>query len=382
MDMFTRVEPPRQEFKTPNDYNLEDIIENDESLRELFFEYSQYNFPKWKRLEFSNFEKIPVKEYVGDFIKTGSVSLSKDALKIKESREFLLKKFNGADPKFTLMALIFFNSGIFGNIDKDSKITLKYDMNENQSVIENSALTMHENVSVTLVREYGSGGKFLNSASKFSLHQGSKLKVFNVFFNSNRDLVISSNLYNLEENAEIEVYDVIFGGQKAAIDHDAYLIGKNSKATFKSVYFEVGKERLDLRCAINHFGQKTYGRIDANGVLDDESYSVVRGNIDIKSTAYNADSEEKSRVINLSSKARADSIPSLFVDNSNVIAKHSAAVGNIDENKLYYLMSRGLDEKSAIKLIISGVFEPFIDEIPQDNVELKGEIENAISIRK
>ncbi len=44
-------------------------------------------------------------------------------------------------------------------------------------------------------------------------------------------------------------------------------------------------------------------------------------------------------------------------------------------------MSRGLDERSAIKLIISGIFEPLIDEIPQDNVELKGEIENAISLR-
>ncbi len=163
--MFARVEPARQGFKVLDDYSLEDIIENKEFLRELFFEYSQYNFPKWKRLEFSNFEKIPVKKYVGNFIKTGSVLLSKDALKIKEDKELLLKKFNGVDPKFTLMALIFFNSGIFGNIDKDSKITLKYDMNENQSVLENSALTVHDNVSVTLVREYGSGGKFLNSAT-------------------------------------------------------------------------------------------------------------------------------------------------------------------------------------------------------------------------
>ncbi len=64
-----------------------------------------------------------------------------------------------------------------------------------------------------------------------------------------------------------------------------------------------------------------------------------------------------------------------------MVAKHGASVGNIDENKLYYLMSRGLDERSAIKLIISGIFEPFIDEIPPDNSELKGEIEDAISIR-
>ncbi len=379
--MFVRIEPKRQGFKVSDDYNFEDLTENKELFKELFLEYSQYDFPKWKRLEFSDFKKIPVQKYVGNFIKEGNVSLSKKALNSPIFKEFLLEKFKGVDPKFTLMALIFFNSGIFGNIDENSKITLKYDMNSNQSVLENSGLALQNNSSGTLVREYGSGGKFLNSASKFSLKHDSKLRVFNVFLNSRTGLVISSNLYTLEENAEIEVYDVIFGGQKTAIDHDANLIGRNSKATFKSVYFGRGKERLDLKYAINHFGEKTFGKIESNGVLGDESYSVVRGNIDIKNTAYNANSEEKSTVINLSSRARADSIPSLFVDNNNVVAKHGASVGNIDENKLYYLMSRGLDERSAIELIVSGIFQPFIDEIPQDNSELKDEIENAISIR-
>ncbi|MGC8544499.1 SufD family Fe-S cluster assembly protein [Athalassotoga sp.] len=379
--MFARVEPKRENFKISDDYKLEDIIENDESLKKLFFDYSQYDFPKWKRLEFSDFKKMPVKKYVGNFVKEGNVSLSRDALNVRKYKEFLLEKFNGVDPKFTLMALTFFNSGIFGEIDGNSKITLQYDMGKNQSVIENSGLILQPDASVVLIREYRSTGKFLNSASKLSLKRDSKLKIFNIFFNSRTDLVISSNLYDLEENAQIEIYDVIFGGQKTAINHDANLNGKNSKATFKSVYFGRGKERLDLKYAINHFGEKTYGRIESNGVLNDESYSVVRGNIDIKKTAYNADSEEKSTVTNLSPRARADSIPSLFVDNSNVVAKHGASVGNIDENKLYYLMSRGLDERSAIKLIISGIFEPFIDEIPPDNSELKGEIEDAISIR-
>ncbi|MCL5032852.1 MAG: SufD family Fe-S cluster assembly protein [Thermotogae bacterium] len=379
--MFARVEPKRENFKISDDYKLEDIIENKESLKELFFEYSQYDFPKWKRLEFSDFKKMPVKKYIGNFVKEGNVSLSRDVLNVRKYREFLLEKFNGVDPKFTLMALTFFNSGIFGDIDGNSKITLQYDMDKNKSIVENSGLILQPDSFVILIREYRSAGKFLNSASKLSLRRDSKLKIFNIFFNSRTDLVISSNLYNLEENAQIEIYDVIFGGQKTAINHDANLNGENSKATFKSVYFGRGKERLDLRYAINHFGEKTYGRIESNGVLNDESYSVVRGNIDIKKTAYNADSEEKSTVTNLSPKARADSIPSLFVDNSNVVAKHGASVGNIDENKLYYLMSRGLDERSAIKLIISGIFEPFIDEIPPDNSELKGEIEDAISIR-
>jgi Fe-S cluster assembly protein SufD len=382
MDMFTRVEPKRQSFEVVDDYTSKDIIsEKKELFHDLFSEYSTQGFPRWKRLELSDFKKVPIKKYEGNFVKSGNVQLSGESIEKREYRDFLLEKFEGVDLKFVLMALIFFNAGMFKEINGNEKIDLIYDLSKNNVLIENSGLILRKHSSAFLVREYRSGGNFLNSASKFFLNSGSSLKIFNVFINPKTDLLISSNLYDLEESANLEVYDVIFGGQKMALDHLANLKGKSSRAIFKTVYFGRGRERLDLRYEIDHYGENTYGRIESNGVLADESYSVVRGNIDIKSTAYNADSEEKSHVINLSSRARADSIPSLFVDNSNVSARHGSAVGNIDENKLYYLMSRGLDERSAIKLIISGIFEPVINELPPDNADLKGEIEDAMSIR-
>lgn len=375
--MFSRVEPKRQEINVEEDYGLEDIP-NGRKV-DLISEYLSYNFPKWKRLEFSEFKKFPIKRYVGNFAKS-ELTLSENAIK-GEYGDFLLGKFNGVDPKFVLMALIFFNAGIFKRIEKDEKVNLEYDLNQNRVVIENSGLILKENASAILIREYKGEGEFLNSASKFLIKSGSTLKIFNVIISPKTDLVISSNLYDLEENANLEVYNVIFGGEKTAIDHTANLNGNSSKAIFRTVYFARGKERLDLRCALNHYGASTYGRIEANGVLEDEAYSVVRGNIDIKSIAQNADSEERSNTIILSPKARADAIPSLYVDNKDVIARHGASIGNIDEDKLYYLMSRGLDERSAMKLVISGIFAPLIDKIPPDNSYLKEEIENAISIR-
>ncbi len=380
MVMFTRVEPKRQSFTVKEDYGLDDIPNKDESFYDLISDYASYGFPVWKRLELSEFKKYPIKRYSGNFVKKRDILFTQDALKT-ELRDFITKRFDGVDPKFVMMALIFFNSGIFKKIDKKEKIDLEYDLKNNGTVIENSGLILEENSSAIMVRSYKGEGNFLNSASKFLLKAGSKLKIFNVIISPKTDLVLSSSLYNLEENANLEVYDVIFGGQKTAIDHTANLNGDFSKVTFKTVYFARGKERIDLRNSINHFGRSTYGRIETKGSLGDEGYSVVRGNIEIKNTAAGADSEERSNTISLSNKARSDSIPSLYVDNNDVIAKHGASVGNIDEDKLYYLMSRGLDERSAIRLIVSGIFEPVINEIPPDNANLKEEIENAISVR-
>jgi len=378
--MFTRVEPKRQSFIVKEDYGWEDIQNKDGSLYDLLSDYLSYDFPLWKRLEFSDFKKYPIKKYSGNFLRNGNLLFTQDAMKT-ELRDFTTGKFAGVDPKFVMMALIFFNSGVFGKIDKNERINLDYDLKDNKVVIENSGLILEEDSSVIMIRSYKGEGKLLNSASKYLLRAGSKLKIFNVIISPKTDLVISSSLYNLEENASLEVYDVIFGGEKTAIDHTANLNGDFSRATFKTVYFARGKERMDLRNSLNHFGRSTYGRIETNGSLSDEGYSVVRGNIEIKSTAVGADSEERSNTISLSKKARADSIPSLYVDNNDVIAKHGASIGNIDEDKLYYLMSRGLDERSAIRLIVSGIFEPIINEIPPDNSNLKEEIENAISVR-
>lgn len=383
MDMFVRMEPKVQTFIVDDDYTIDDLDPNRKKfVEDTIGEYSKKDFPKWKRVELTDFKKIPIEKYKGKFIDDNSnVQPSEEAIKDDKLRSFLLEKFDGADPKFTLMASAFFNTGFFSTVRDNAKIDARYDLSENKAIVENSGLLLEDGSSAVIVRENAGTGTLLNSVSRFLLKSGSKLKIFNIFITPKTDLVIGSNLYDLEDNSTLEIYDIIFGGQKTVIDQTVNLNGNGSRVTLKLVYLGRGKERLDLKYVLNHFGRDTYGRIETNGILADESYSVFRGNIDIKKEAYEANSEEKSSVLNLSPKARADSIPSLFVDNSSVTAKHGASVGNIDEDKLYYLMSRGLDERSAIKLIISGIFEPFIDGIPSENSKLKGKIEDAISIR-
>lgn len=381
--MFTRMEPQIQTFNVVDDYTIDDLDYNRKKFAEdTVREYSKKDFPKWKRIGLTDFKKLPIEKYKGKFMEgNSSFRLSEEAVKDERLRSFLLGRFDGADPKFTLMALSFFNTGFFSNVKDDSKVKARYDLNENKVVVENSGILLENGSSAVIIRENIGTGRFFNSSSRFLLKSGSKLKIFNIFITPKTDLAVESNLYDLEDNAVVEIYDIIFGGQKTVLDQNVNLRGKGSKATLKSVYFGRGKERLDLKYSLNHFERDTYGRIESKGILADEAYSVFRGNIDIKKEAFEANSEEKSSVLNLSPKARADSIPSLFVDNSSVTAKHGASVGNIDEDKLYYLMSRGLDERSAVKLIVTGIFGPFLDDIPSENSELKGEIEDAISIR-
>jgi Fe-S cluster assembly scaffold protein SufB len=80
----------------------------------------------------------------------------------------------------------------------------------------------------------------------------------------------------------------------------------------------------------------------------------------------------------LSEKARAEAIPSLLVDENEVNASHAASVGTLDEQKLYYLMTRGYSKLDAKKLMSFGIFEPFLDEVEKYHEETAGVIRNAI----
>ncbi len=379
--MFTKVEPIVKTFESLQDYTMQDLPDESEFRAQQALKYSQEKFPVWKRLGFSEFVKEKIEKYNGDFLdgKSKILENSEKALDEKIFRDLLGRYFYGVHPKFTLLSSAFFNTGFSSLVSGHGDIHVRYDLNKNPVVIENSVAIIENGSEATMIRKISGSGRLSNSTLKFVLRQGARLKLFNVFIASKTSLFVDSNLYLLAEGADLEIYDVIFGAQKMAIDRTIDLEGINSKAKIRSVYFGRGKERVDLRYSLNHLASKTYGRTEGNGILADEAYSVFRGNIDIKKDAYEADSEEKNAILNLSPNSRADSIPSLFVDNSTVTARHGSSVENIDEDKLYYLMSRGLDERSAIKLIVEGIFRPVIDEIPDEN--LKKEIENALSVR-
>ena len=88
-------------------------------------------------------------------------------------------------------------------------------------------------------------------------------------------------------------------------------------------------------------------------------------------SASNSKGCEKQEAIILGSKAEADAIPHLEVENSNVKCSHSSTIGKIDNDKMFYLMSRGLNEKEARNQIIEGYFAPIFDKLKDNGIANK-----------
>ena len=99
---------------------------------------------------------------------------------------------------------------------------------------------------------------------------------------------------------------------------------------------------------------------------------ILNNNAKIVQGASKSIVRQKAKGLTLSSTAKIKAMPNLYIDEYDVIANHAASIGSISKEDLFYLMSRGLDEKEASKLIVLGFVQPLLDRI--DDVELRKEI--------
>ena len=110
------------------------------------------------------------------------------------------------------------------------------------------------------------------------------------------------------------------------------------------------------------------GHILQHGVILAKSSLIFNGIGHIIHGAKGADAQQESRVLMLSTKARGDANPILLIDDNDVSAGHAASVGRVNEEQLYYLMSRGLPKKLAERLVIRGFLGPSLTAVPSISV--------------
>jgi Fe-S cluster assembly protein SufB len=130
------------------------------------------------------------------------------------------------------------------------------------------------------------------------------------------------------------------------------------------VVFGSGTQRFDTVSNITHIGQNTSGHAISKGVVKDKARVVFKGMIRITKDAKNSRAYLAEHGMILGKEARADAIPGLEIETNEVKATHSASVAQINDEQIFYLMSRGMSEDEAKKLIIVGFFEPIIERIP------------------
>ncbi|PTF03721.1 Fe-S cluster assembly protein SufD [Staphylococcus devriesei] len=153
------------------------------------------------------------------------------------------------------------------------------------------------------------------------------------------------------------------------IDNTTNLIGDRSTSELKSVVVGTGEQKINLTSKIVQYGKETNGYILKHGVMLESASSVFNGIGYIKHGGTKSIANQESRVLMLSENARGDANPILLIDEDDVEAGHAASVGRVDPEQLYYLMSRGISQKEAERLVIHGFLDPVVRELPIEDVK-------------
>ena len=183
----------------------------------------------------------------------------------------------------------------------------------------------------------------------------------------------------LEKNSTVNYTIIDIGGKTSVSNYYSNIIGENADNDLKSIYLGIGEQRKDINYIAELRGTKTNIDIDVQGALKDSAKKNFKGTIDFKKGSKKAKGNENEYCMLLSDKAKSIALPMLLCTEEDVEGNHSTASGKVDEKQLFYIMTRGISYKEAVKLIVKSKFNKIIERILDE--ELKDEILGEIDKR-
>ena len=282
-----------------------------------------------------------------------------------------------AESKVTAVHYTLLNAGIFIDV-KDNVVIeepLQYIVisDKEQSLFNHVTIQVGKNSKFNFIENYVNNQK--EDKDPFSLvsevvaHEGAQINYSSITNQPGkkrgtilrRGLTYRDSLINWNVAAmdEADVYH----------DNTTNILGDGSEANLKIVTLGVKEQKTYFNSEVVNQGLSSKGDILQHGVLLDRSHIVFNGVGFIVKGATGSNAYQSSRMLTLSSEAKADANPMLLIDENDVMAGHGASLGRIDEEQLYYLQSRGLTRKESSRLLVHGFLSPVISELTVDKIK-------------
>ncbi|HEX7119920.1 MAG TPA: Fe-S cluster assembly protein SufD [Longimicrobiales bacterium] len=181
-------------------------------------------------------------------------------------------------------------------------------------------------------------------------------------------------------DANLDTLVVNLGASVARVDLAARLEGPGARSDMLGLYFATGDQHFDHNTRQDHVVPHATSDLLYKGALYDRAKTVFRGIIRVHPKAQRTDAYQTNRNLLLSPDAEAVTLPNLEIEADDVRCSHGATVGQLDEEELFYLMSRGLTREQAERLVIFGFFGEVLERLPLPGVveELRAAIEERI----
>ena len=284
---------------------------------------------------------------------------------------------------------IFFKYGVgldykFSNhkIEIDSKdsdnINLIYNFDdENLNLINQILINAYGNSSITI--------EYKSKTNKNCWHNGGIKLIVNENASVNVNIInfLNESSYNFEtieselhKNSKANYTIIDIGAKTSVSNYYSNIIEEKAKNNVKTIYLGDNTQVKDLNYIAELYGRKSYIDIDVQGALFGKAKKSFKGTINFKKGCKKSKGNENEYCMMLSKDAKAIALPMLLCSEDDVEGNHSTASGKVDDKVLFYIMTKGLNYKEAIKLLVKSNFSKILDNI--NNEEIRNEIIDEI----
>lgn len=266
-------------------------------------------------------------------------------------------------------------------IPKGEEVKLLYELDENNSeLISNVEIQVERDTNIIIKYSSHTNCKcFVNAIIKLFCKNdvNVKITVVNLLNEESNFFIAVDNA--LEEKNNI-LYNIIDLGAKNSVqNYFSNLQGNSAKNILNAVYLGRENQIKDINYISHLYGQDSNIDIDVQGALKDSAKKFFKGTIDFKTGCKKSKGNENEYCMLLSDKAKSIALPMLLCTEDDVEGNHATASGKLDDKELFYIMSRGIEKKDAIKLIVKAKFNNILEKISDE--ELRNEIINEIDRR-
>ena len=284
------------------------------------------------------------------------------------------------DDKFAAYNQAFYNSALVLHVPRgvvvDEPFRIRHFIGDSAAAVVSRIFVIAEQESqvTILLEEYSKSSTPISNSlysNSVELHAGDGARIwFQELQNADeKTIVLTNKRCRCRRDSHVSWTMGYMGGAYTKSRVDSDLLGEGSSSEEVEVVFGTGEQKFDLNSNVTHIAPHTKSEIISRGVLRDTAKTIFKGMLRIGKDARGADSFLAEHAMLLNPQARADSIPALEIATNEVKAAHSASVAQIEEEPIFYLMSRGIPENEAKKLIILAFLEPAVQRIPVEEVK-------------
>lgn len=291
-----------------------------------------------------------------------------------------LARFNYERNGFAALNLAFANISVI-RIPKETSaekpIELNFATDEGQAGFSHVVIIAEPGCKATVIETYASPSKCLTSAAvQVFVGDNAHITHYRVQKESHEAFHVGTTEVELARGTFYNATSINLGGALSRHDIDLKFTAEGSEAFVDGLYMLNGSQHADTHSVIDHLVPHCTSHQNYKGVLNDKSRAVFNGIVYVRENAHGTDAEQSNKNLLLSNDARVDTKPQLEIFNDDVKCSHGATVGQLEEEELFYLLTRGLPETLARNLLTYGFAEEIINKI--DIKTIKGELDSAV----